>query len=85
VKWHVELDRRAERELEVLPDDVLQRVTDRLAALATDPFPRGIKKLRGGSGYRLRVGNYRVLYDVFARDHKVIVYAVGHRRDVYRR
>jgi mRNA interferase RelE/StbE len=85
LNWHVELDRRAERELTSLPNPILKRITDRLAALSTDPFPRGVKKLHGGSGYRLRVGDYRVLYDVFPKEHEVVVYAVGHRRDVYRK
>ena len=71
--WQVELDRRAARELRALPDDVLPRVTTRLLKLEQDPFARGCKKLQGGRGYRLHVGDYRV------------VYAVGHRKDVDRK
>jgi mRNA interferase RelE/StbE len=52
--------------------------------LAENPCPRGVKKLKGLSGYRLRVGDYRILYDVIPRERRVVVYAVGHRRDVYR-
>ncbi len=56
----MEVDRRAERELARLPDVVLQRIVARLLALRENAFPPGSKKLQGG-GYRLRVGDYRVL------------------------
>lgn len=81
--WAVEIERRAEREMAALPNEVLRRITERVQALAQDPFPRGMKKLQGG-GYRLRVGDYRVLYDVVPKSRTVTIYAVGHRRDVYR-
>lgn len=81
--WRLEIDRRAEREIAKLPDDILQRVVEHIRALASDPFPRGIKKLHGG-GYRLRVGDYRILYDIQHKQRLVIIHAVGNRRDVYR-
>jgi len=84
LSWRVEIDRRAERELARLPDPVLQRIARRLILLEADPFPRGSKKLKGGSGYRLRVGQYRILYDVFPAERKVVVYACRHRKDAYR-
>jgi mRNA interferase RelE/StbE len=80
----VELNRRAERELERLPDAALQRITKRLRQLEENPFPRGSKKLKGGGGYRLRVGDYRVLYDVFPAERRLVIYACRHRKDVYR-
>ncbi len=83
--WRVELNRHAERELSALPDKVMQRIVDRLVSLAVNPLRKGTKELQGGKGYRLRVGDYRVLYDVFPRDRRIVIYAVGHRGDVYRR
>lgn len=80
----MELNRHAERELDKLSDAVLQRIVERLRALGENPFPRGSKKLRGGHGYRLRVGDDRVLHEVFKLDRRIVVYAVGHRPDVYR-
>jgi mRNA interferase RelE/StbE len=84
VSWRVELGRRAERELARLPDDLLQRIVTRIQGLSANPWPAGVKKLQGG-GYRIRVGDYRILYDVDSAARTVIVSAVGHRRDVYRR
>ncbi|MDO8632213.1 MAG: type II toxin-antitoxin system RelE/ParE family toxin [Phycisphaerales bacterium] len=79
----IELGRRAERELSDLPDAVMRRIVDKLRQLAENPFPRGVKKLEGG-GYRIRIGDYRVLYDVRSADRTVVISAIGHRRDVYR-
>jgi mRNA interferase RelE/StbE len=84
LNWRVDLDRRAERELQHLPDAVLQRIADRLTQLEENPFPRGSKKLKGGGGYRLRVGDYRVLYDVFPAKRTVVIYACRHLKHVYR-
>ena len=81
---HLEIDHRAERELASLPDAILQRIVTKIQTLVENPFPRGIKKLKGTSGYRLRVGDYRVLYDVYPRERKIVIYAAGHRRDIYR-
>lgn len=81
--WRVEIDHRAEREMVKLPDEILRRLVERVRALAGDPFPRGVKKLMGG-GYRLRIGDYRVLYDAVKAKRLIVIYAVGHRRDVYR-
>ncbi len=52
--------------------------------LAENPRPDGAKKLKGETGYRIRVGNYRVLYEIDDAAQLVIIYRVKHRRDVYR-
>ena len=82
--WCIELGRRAERELANLSDALMRRILGKLHQLAEHPFPRGVKKLEGG-GYRIRIGVYRVLYDVRSADRTILIRAVGHRRDVYRR
>ena len=82
--YTVVLKRRAERELDDLPKATRQRVTARLMALEHEPRPRGSRRLQGLAGRRLRVGDYRVLYEVDDIEKKVIVFAVGHRREVYR-
>jgi len=81
----VTLKRSAEKELSRLSSEIHDRVIERLIALQDDPRPQGTKKLRGREGYRLRVGDYRVLYVVDDSEQKVEVYSVAHRREVYRR
>lgn len=77
--------RSARKELEALPADLAARVFERILSLAGDPRRHGAKKLVGSrSLYRLRVGDYRVIYEVDDRALKVDVVAIRHRRDAYR-
>ena len=85
MKYQVLLVRSAERELHALPETVHGRVVAAFLRLQDEPRPRGARKLSHGSGWRLRVGDYRVLYTVDDTTHVVTVYSTGHRRDVYRK
>ncbi len=80
------LERQAEKDLMDLPLPVLRRVDARLLALSEEPRPRGALKLKGkeGEGWRVRVGDYRILYTIDTNQEIVKVYRIGHRRDVYR-
>ncbi len=74
-----------EKDLRSIPKPVIGRVVKRLELLADDPFPRQALKLEGGEQlYRLRVGDYRLVYAVGRDTKEVIVHYVRHRREVYR-
>ena len=75
--------RRAQKELADLPRADYERVRDAVAALAENPRPPGCKKLVGREGWRIRSGDYRVIYEIDDAQEKVTVLHVGHRRDVY--
>lgn len=61
-----------------------RRVVLKLEELAEDPFPRGVVKLQGRDGvYRVRVGDYRILYEVVATERMVLVDKIDHRSGVY--
>ena len=74
----------AVREIEALPRQDRPRIIARISSLARDPRPPGCEKLSGRGQYRLRQGNYRILYEVQDLDLVVVVVKVGHRREVYR-
>jgi mRNA interferase RelE/StbE len=62
-----------------------ERVRDALLALREEPRPKGSRKLRGGTDtYRIRVGDYRAVYDVDDGEQQITILRVRHRRDVYR-
>lgn len=85
--YKIEIRPRALRELAALPERDRQRVSARIDALANNPRPMGAQKLaRIGAGdlYRIRAGDYRVIYRIQDRIVTVTVVKVGHRRDVYR-
>ncbi len=76
---------RAERDLRALPPEVQRRLKPRIDSLAHTPRPRGVKALSGEEGLlRLRIGDYRIVYQ--AEDHAltVLILKIGHRREVYR-
>ena len=83
--YHVNVSRLALRQLRRLDVQARQRVRTRFAALADDPRPPGVVKLTGEERtWRLRVGDYRVLYDIDDGAQAIEVVALGHRRYVYR-
>jgi mRNA interferase RelE/StbE len=85
MSYQVILVRSAEREYKALPQPVATRVAGALLRLVEEPRPRGARKLTQGPGWRLRAGDYRVLYTIDDGPRLITVYAIGHRRDVYRR
>ena len=72
------------RDLDSLDSPILKRLKPKLLALQTDPRPDGCVKLTGEEGYRIRVGDYRVLYRVDDPVRTVYLYRIRHRKDVYR-
>jgi len=78
------IKRSAARELEGLPPKVRRRVAGQIETLTATPRPQGVEKLSGQEKYRIRQGDYRVLYSIDDGAQTVTVVKVGHRRDVYR-
>lgn len=76
--------RRAQKELAHLPPEAYTQVRDAIRALAGDPRPSGCVKLTGREGWRIRVGDYRIVYEIDDAQQDVTVLHVGHRRDIYR-
>ena len=76
--------RRAQKELEDLPRGSYERVCQAILHLAEDPRPTGCRKLTGRDGWRIRVGAYRVDYEIDEDAGTITILHVGHRRDVYR-
>lgn len=86
MRYRIELAPAAARQLRQLPKAAQRRVATKIDLLKENPRPPGVETLSGNTGfYRIRVGDYRVIYT--ARDDVllVLVLRVGHRRDVYRK
>ena len=81
--YEVFLLRRAQKQLANLPKQNYSRVRDSIVALAANPRPSGCKKLTGREGWRVRTGDYRVVYDVDDGQKRVTVLDIGHRKDIY--
>lgn len=76
--------RRAQKELAQLPKEAYEHVRDAIRNLSEEPRPHGSTKLIRREGWRIRVGDYRVIYDIDDQQHVITILHIGHRRDVYR-
>ena len=83
--YKVTITPAADRKIAKLPMDVRRRIANRLAALSNDPRPQGSIKLTGENAYRIRVGDYRIIYTIQDDRLIVLIIDVGHRGDIYRR
>lgn len=83
--YKVELETHARREYRSLSQGARIRIADAIDDLIANPRPPGAKKLVGENGYRIRTGDYRILYAIDDRASLVRIYRIGHRREVYRK
>lgn len=83
-RYSLGFKRSVSRDVEAIPKRDLQRIMERIEALRDDPRPPGCVKLSGQEYYRVRQGNYRIVYEILDDRLVVVVIAIGHRRDVYR-
>jgi len=72
------------RELRALPLSDQERIQTKINALAERPFPPGCKKIKGSDWFRIRVGDYRIIYNVQSQELVILIIRIGHRREVYR-
>jgi mRNA interferase RelE/StbE len=85
VAWQIVLKPSAKRELARLPVVLTERIERTIDALAADPRPPGVKKMQGAANlWRVRVGDYRIVYEIHDRKIVIVVLRIAHRKDVYR-
>jgi mRNA interferase RelE/StbE len=82
--YAVEILRSAQKQLAKIDTQTQERIIDSIRALADNPRPSGCKKLSGRPAWRIRVGDYRVIYEINDRKLVIVVVTLGNRKDVYR-
>jgi len=82
--YRLEVKRSAAKEIADLPKAECKRVAAKIQLLASDPRPHGCEKLSGAEKYRIRQGDYRILYEIDDSTKLVIIVKVGDRKEVYR-
>lgn len=85
VSYKIVLGARAEKEPRKLARPIRLRVANAIDALGRNPRPSAARKMVGSGGYRLRVGDYRVIYEIEDNIVAVYIIKIGHRREIYRR
>jgi mRNA interferase RelE/StbE len=85
VSYKVEILKGALKQLKKLSPELQERIQVKIDDLAIEPRPNGVKKLKGQeNAYRIRVGDYRIIYDIFDDVLRVKVVEIGHRSKVYK-
>jgi len=81
--YTVVLSKKAEKQLDKLSDKIAEPILKAISAFEDNPRPQGYKKLKGIEGYRIRVGDYRIIYDIFDNELIVEIITLGNRKDIY--
>jgi mRNA interferase RelE/StbE len=84
LRYSIGITRKAQKALSRIPDDYQDKIISTIHGLADEPFPPGTKKLSGREAWRIRVGVYRIIYEVHQDVLSILVVLVGHRKDIYR-
>ena len=86
MSYNVVVPKPIQKQLDELQKDIRMRITDRILALAENPRPDGVVKMKGSENeYRIRIGDYRVRYEIEDENLIVLVLDCRHRRDIYRK
>ena len=84
--YSIEFDKSVQKTLSKLPNEVIKKILDAIAELADNARPNGCKKLQSkGDFYRIRVGNYRIIYDINDDELLVLVVEIGDRKEIYKK
>jgi mRNA interferase RelE/StbE len=83
--FELKIDKGVERSLKKLPNEIVANLLRAMRDLVTDPLPHGCRKIVGTDrSYRIRVGDYRIVYEIDEAGRLIVIHAAGHRKDVYR-
>lgn len=84
--YNIVIEKKAGKTLEELPEHIVKNIVSAIDRLRKEPRPKPSRKLKGKfkDGYRLRAGDYRVLYTINEERKEVSIFLVGHRREIYR-
>jgi mRNA interferase RelE/StbE len=83
MSYQVILRKRAIKSLQNISEPYYSNIKKAIYNLADEPRPYGYKKLKGRDGYRIRVANYRIIYDIFEENLVISIVDLGHRKDIY--
>ncbi len=82
-KYIAVLSKKAQKQLDKLSDNIAEPILEAIAELEENPRPQGYKKLKDRVGYRIRTGDYSIIYNIFDKELVIDVIALGHRKDIY--
>jgi mRNA interferase RelE/StbE len=84
MSYTVLIERSAQKQLAKISSPYFESISEKILLLEKDPRPPGCKKLTGRESWRIRVGDYRIIYNISDRVLQVIVIDIGNRKEIYR-
>jgi len=81
MRYNINWTRGALEELNKLESSIARRIVKKVDELSENPFSKDIKRLKGSDDFRLRVGDYRIIFDI--NETKILILKVGHRKNIY--
>jgi mRNA interferase RelE/StbE len=81
--YHIRIERKAQKQLNKITNPYYSKIKKAILDLGNNPRPTGCKKLKGRSGYRIRVADYRIIYEIIDDILLIDVIDLGHRKDIY--
>jgi len=84
MSYEIKIKRKAQKSLSKIPEPFQSKIIESIRGLSEDPFPMQSKKLTGRDGWRIRIGNYRAIYEVLNNELIILVLNIAHRKDIYR-
>ena len=82
--YKLTITRSAQKAFLDIEREMALRIKEKIIALSNEPRPIGCNKLKGRDGWRIRVGNYRIIYEIDDQEKLILVLHIGHRRDIYK-
>jgi mRNA interferase RelE/StbE len=84
LKYQIFIQRPAQKDLAKIPNPYRDRIIQAIRELGGNPRPTGAKKLTGRNAWRIRISDYRIIYEIYDDKLVVVVITIGHRREIYR-
>ena len=83
--YDIKIRKKAQKSLSKIPNPFQSNIIEKIRKLANNPFPPQSKKLTGREALRMRIGNYRVIYEIFENELIILVLNIGHRKNIYKK
>lgn len=82
--WQIQIERKAQKALKKISEPYKSKIIEKIEGLADEPRPHNCKKLKGVSGlWRVRVSDYRIVYQIIDEKLLILIVRIGHRKDIY--
>lgn len=84
MSFKIIIPKSVEKEINILPDKVADKIIDEIRILSINPYPQGSKRLTTREGWRIRIGDYRIINDINNKSKEIILRKIAHRKDIYK-